>query len=291
MNRTSCNFELRLASNVGMNRINLKMSPRVSILAAICALGISLRSGSQAQSMPTELNRAPVIVELFTSEGCSSCPPADALLLHLEQQQPIPAVQVIALEVHVDYWNHLGWSDPFSAAEWTQRQQEYVSAFKGDGAYTPQMVVDGQSQFVGSRTKEAATVIEAAAAHAKAGVSVKPVASQENSTGEFRVSVGKLTGANEKDFAEVWLAIAETGLHSDVGAGENSGKKLYHAAVLRSLHKIGLADGNKNPASFEGVDSVKLKSGWKRENLLVIVIVQEKKSRRILGVAESKVGI
>jgi hypothetical protein len=109
-----------------------------------------------------------VLVELFTSEGCSTCPPADKFLIALDQTQPIEGVQVIALSKHVDYWNHEGWKDPFSSAEFTHRQAEYARAFGDkDGVYTPQMIVDGRIQFVGSQSKTALQAIANAARAAK----------------------------------------------------------------------------------------------------------------------------
>ncbi|MEP6847675.1 MAG: DUF1223 domain-containing protein, partial [Acidobacteriota bacterium] len=94
--------------------------------------------------------RQPVLVELFTSEGCSSCPPADRALTLLENQQPVNSADTITLEFHVDYWDGPEWKDPFSLALYSQRQEEYSSAFKLGSNYTPQMVIDGQSEFVGS---------------------------------------------------------------------------------------------------------------------------------------------
>src|SRR5580698_5275704 len=105
----------------------------------------------------------PVIVELFTSEGCSSCPAADRMLARLEQTQPVPGAQVVAIEEHVDYWNQLGWTDPFSSPQYRRRQNDYAVAFKAEDIFTPQMVVNGQTAFVGSDSNRAYHDIEAAA--------------------------------------------------------------------------------------------------------------------------------
>ncbi|HVI07161.1 MAG TPA: DUF1223 domain-containing protein [Candidatus Binatia bacterium] len=259
----------------------MKLSRRSIALCAF-ALGTGLASltSSQEKTGPSQAPAAaPVLVELFTSEGCSSCPPADVLLQQLVHQQPFSGATIVALEEHVDYWNHDGWVDPFSSQEWTLRQQDYASLTKTD-SYTPEMVVDGISQFLGSSPQQAQTAIEKAAHDSKAPVTI----SSREGAGQapsFTVSVGKLPDSSRD--AEVWLAVSEDGLHSSVSRGENAGRALDHVATLRTLKKLGKADASAAQA-FHGDTEVKLNSGWKRDNLHLIVFVQEKKSKRILGV-------
>jgi hypothetical protein len=228
---------------------------------------------------------SPVVVELFTSEGCSSCPPADALLARLSAQPPAANVQVIALEEHVDYWNDLGWSDPFSSSEWTARQYAYAGVLGNGNPYTPQMVVDGSAEFVGSRVQLAAKSIAEAAARAKTPVTLSQGTSPKPGAETVSVQVGKLVPSAKGGAPEVWLAITETGLHSAVTGGENVGHDVHHAAIVRSLRKIGEAKEGSEVA-FSGEASISLRGGWKRENLKAVAFVQEKKSRRIVGAAE-----
>jgi hypothetical protein len=239
---------------------------------------------ANAQNSSAGADRKPVVVELFTSEGCSSCPPADALLQQLEQQQPVAGAEIIALEEHVDYWNHDGWIDPFSSPEWTARQQVYAALIKKD-SYTPELVVNGRSQFVGNDAREAELEIEKAAGALKTEVTISSGAAEAKGAQRFSVSVGKLAGNTGGDAAEVWLAVTEDGLHSAVSLGENAGHELHHVATLRSLHKIGVADASGAAVSFKGDPVVKLNSHWDLKNLHVTVFVQEKKSREILGAA------
>jgi hypothetical protein len=265
-----------------------------SPLIAIVDKGISDRhsgepSSTASSEKPPIASSAPVsvVVELFTSEGCSSCPPADALLLKLENEQPIPGVEVLALEEHVDYWNGLGWVDPFSSTELTVRQQHYAEAFGHGGSYTPQMVVDGQEEFVGSRSREARDTIAAAASRARSDITVTRQRSAPNGHGEWTVNVNRLVPASG-DIAEVWLAVTETRLHSNVERGENAGEDLRHAAVVRQLSKLGVADGRKEQP-FSAVAKLSLRADWKIENLRIVVFIQEKNSRHIVGASSLKV--
>src|SRR6266481_644721 len=253
-------------------------------LSLIAAMAL-LRPRARASLRTPGTARTPVVVELFTSEGCSSCPPADALLARLAEEQLAGNLQLIALEEHVDYWNNLGWMDPFSSRDWTSRQYVYAGVLGNRNPYTPQMVVDGTAEFLGSHPQKARQAILEAAGKPKVPVTLEQRNTSKGGTGDFSVKVGKLQGTAKHDAAEVWLAITETGLHSAVTRGENAGEELRHASVVRTMRKIGEAKGD-GETSFAGDTSVPLLKEWKRENLKAVLLVQEKKSRRILGAAE-----
>ncbi|MGB6874584.1 MAG: DUF1223 domain-containing protein [Candidatus Acidiferrales bacterium] len=260
------------------------MMVKVSLmLFGLCAV---LGSACQAQTPATDSGRTPVIVELFTAEGCSSCPPAEAMALRMEKQ-PLPGIEMIVLEEHVDYWNQGGWIDPFSSGDWTARQKDYVSKLANGNPYTPEMVVDGQSQFAGGNGKDAQKAIEDAARGPKTDVTITDAKVDPKDADDFKISVGKLEGNTAGDEAQVWVVVTEDGLHSAVSAGENAGHTLYHAAVVRYLHKVGAAQGT-GAMAFTGDARVKIKSSWKKENVSIVAFVQEKKSLKILGAASTK---
>src|SRR5258708_11822530 len=223
-------------------------------------------------------NPSLVVVELFTSEGCSSCPPADALLLKLMERQRPEQEPIVALEEHVDYWDQLGWRDPFSSREWTERQEDYAASFGNGNVYTPQMVVDRRLEFVGSRGWEGKRGIEEQAGKAKASVSVTPAHSSDGKE-RFNVQVGKLTDSRTDDTPELWFAITETGLHSEVTRGENAGEHLHHAAVVRTLRKIGVANAKDPETSFTGEASVAFDRGWRRATLRPMPFLHANNSR------------
>ena len=256
--------------------------------AAVGHRGQATEPGYEPAPRPVQGQRTPVVVELFTSEGCSSCPPADALLARLDKIQPVPGAEVIALKQHVDYWNHLGWRDPYSSEQFSARQEGYARAF-GNGLYTPQMIVDGQTEFVGSQESRARQAIAQAARSPKAAVHLAWASNPEaGNAGPLEVRVEKLEGAMAGETAEVFLAVTESNLHSKISSGENAGRKLDHTAVVRKLERIGMAD--PQAAAFAARRIIEISPEWKRENLRAVVFVQESRSRRMLAAASTPFG-
>jgi hypothetical protein len=223
-----------------------------------------------------------VIVELFTSEGCSSCPPADALLKSLSEHPSVSGTEIIALEEHVDYWDHLGWKDPFSTSKFTERQNEYARVLGNSGIYTPQMIVDGQSEFVGSRSREAREVIQKAALLPKLNLQLTPATNSANDHATFDIAISNLAVFHTMQEFELWVAITEKNLHTDVKAGENSGERLQHAAVVRHIQKL---ESIRGPDDHLAHATLKLDPSWQRQNLSFVAFTTEKHSRKITGAA------
>jgi hypothetical protein len=242
-------------------------------------------ANSQEAQAASTAGRTPVLVELFTSEGCSDCPPADALLSQLDARQPIAAADVIVLELHVTYWDG-DWRDRFSSPIYTQRQHMYAYGHEGDQMYTPEMVVDGTERFLGSNGKLALRDVEAASHAAKAQVHVEWAGAAGGNERGLHVKVDALPAGTASDKLQVYLAITEGHLHSNVRAGENSGKGLDHTGVVRKLSTIGRVNSKGGEAAFDGQTQVKLDKDWKPENLRAVVFVQDSKSLHVVGAAE-----
>lgn len=256
--------------------------PTVLFLLSLGLSGCAVQTAGSRESiendvMPTETEtRQPVLVELYTSEGCSSCPPADKALTFLEKQQPVSQAEIITLAFHVDYWNYLGWKDEFSLPEYGQRQEQYTQSFRLDSNYTPQMVVDGQSQFVGSNSQEASKAIT------EASKTKKGLAKASLNGSVLKVSV---SGLPKHEASTVFLAVAEDGIATDVRRGENAGSNLKHTSIVRTLKPLGTigADADLHSSQIE----IQTLPAWKRENLKFIVFVQENASRKIIAVAKA----
>ena len=195
--------------------------------AGVVALGSAVHASGQAVH--------PVLVELFTSEGCSSCPPADALLRQLDAKQTETGQLVVGISEHVTYWNRLGWADPFSAEAYTKRQDGYRARFRLDSAYTPQMVVNGEREVLGS---DRGAVLRAIRETDRPGEVTVRIGSAKLVGGALRVTYST-TGRGLESGDELFAVIAEDAVSSQVARGENGGRTLSHVSVARSMTRIG----------------------------------------------------
>lgn len=215
---------------------------------------------------------AAVLVELFTSEGCSSCPPADAVLARLHRRQPVAGVELIVLSEHVDYWNSLGWKDPFSDSRFSDRQSDY-----GSRVYTPQAVVDGRIDVLGSDERAIVTAVTAAAREPHGTLRVAPAQKKINAPGgQVRIAV---TGLSNHSDADVMVAVVEDNLVSKVERGENAGRTLSHTAVVRALQRVGTVPSGAAQWSAEVL--VPSNDSWKEPRL--VAFVQDSRTRRVLA--------
>ena len=217
--------------------------------------------------------KTPVVVELFTSEGCSSCPPADQLLFRLEQQ-PVPNADIIVLGEHVDYWDQLGWRDRFSSSRFTDRQSLYANRFGISGPYTPQMVVNGRSEFVGNDAAKALSEVAQASKTSKAALRIDLTRDSDR----LHVAV---TSPDRRPL-NVFCAITERDLSTKVGGGENGGRELHHTGVVRQLTKLGTVKNGR----FESDVPLKLASDWRPENLHAVVFLQNGAAGEISSAAQ-----
>jgi hypothetical protein len=248
----------------------LRKLPRALVAAglgawAIALIGMSPRAAGLRQSGPSATPPVPVVVELFTSEGCSSCPPADTFLIDLATKVSVPGVRVITLSEHVDYWDHDGWRDPFSSAAFTARQTAYADRGGDGNVYTPEMIVDGETAFIGSDRAAARTAIIKAASKPKA-----PVVLAWTSTASPAASIDIAPNPATRR-ASIVMAITEDGLHSSVSRGENAGRTIAHTSVTRRLGVVGQTSGD---GSFHLELPVKIDPAWNRHALRVVVFAQ-----------------
>lgn len=280
------NFEKDLSRgrSLAMKRL---IFPVILVTATAVLTLLSLRYVRTANAEPRPIGdaapRTRVLVELFTSEGCSDCPPADALLAKLDRSQPVRDAQLIVLSEHVDYWNDIGWKDPYSSHEFSVRQGDYAHRFRLDSAYTPQMVVDGDAQFVGSDERRAIQAIERAAKAEKVSVGLSSI-HLEGNTLSVHVESGTLPPSASSKSASVLLVLADDRDQSNVRRGENAGRILTHVAVVRSLTQVGTIDRD---GAFSRDLKVSTENANPR-NLRVVAIVQETAGGRILGVGSAR---
>lgn len=214
---------------------------------------------------------APVVVELFTSQGCNSCPPADALLEELTSQPG-----VITLSLHVDYWDYIGWQDPYASPVMTERQQSYARSLRSPYVYTPQILVDGRVHLVGSHRDKVRQAIDKAA---KRG---KPLDVQVIQNGGDKIVIP--AGHAPDGGATVWLAIYDGVHETDVRKGENAGRAIRNVHVVRELVDLGTWTGEAMEIPLDLSDAAAMgRAGC-------AVLVQQGRTGPILGAAVIQIG-
>lgn len=255
---------------------HIKSIVALSAIAAVVAIIIHLQMQVHANTEATGQDRGAVLVELFTSEGCSSCPPADALLRQIDGKQTKDGRRIIGISEHVTYWNHLGWSDPFSNEVFTQRQNEYGRRFNLDSVYTPQMVIDGEDQLVGSdgdglqreldKSRNSQTTLNI--------VSIVPHGDA------LKVTYSLAGGSSNKD-AELVAVVADDEDRSSVARGENSGRVLTHVSVARLIKRIP-AKTSPEEQTLE-ISIPRSSATAQKQGRRLILFAQAKGQGRVLG--------
>lgn len=261
-----------------------KFTFTITAAFAVSAAFFPLNAKEPATSQP-DANATPVVVELFTSEGCSSCPPADQLLSKIGATQPINGARVIPLSFHVDYWDRLGWRDPFSSKEATARQYAYAEVTRSDRVYTPQMVVNGTESFIGNNAHKARTSISSAAAQSpRFDIEISDILIATDPEGVLtlrsNVRLDSQTVSNTPQ--RVMVAVTENDLDVDIPRGENRGLTLHHDHVVRAIRQESTFD----PTTWDTMEleiAIPMQTDWKVENLSLVVFVQDPVSAQILG--------
>ena len=261
------------------------MKPMITAVAIIVLVGAAAmtRAGAIEVGGVEKGPRVLVLAELFTSEGCSSCPPADDLLRRLLNDQPVDGVEVVPISEHVDYWDRLGWRDPFSSAHYSERQSAYAHALGGGQIYTPQLVVDGALEAVGNDFSAVRKALTRAAQSPHANVTISATRVDTGSKVTVRVAVSDLPAPFAASKTEVMVAVVEDGLATDVPRGENARRRLRHDAVARGLTSIGTL---ASAGELTGVVDV---GGDMSSRRRIVVFLQDRTTRRIAGVATTDV--
>ncbi len=248
-----------------------------------CLIAAGYLYGENAPAKPITPAK-PILVELFTSEGCSSCPPADTFLQNLDDKQPIPGAQFIVLSEHVDYFNHDGWTDPYSSHAMTDRQTNYAHVLKIDSPYTPQILVDGTGELDLNQPEQMDLVMKIATATPMIPISIGPINTETKNPLKLQFHVD-VDASSAKHNADIYVAVALDHAASHVLRGENKGHDLTHVAVVLYLEKIGKVGKG---STFSKDAEVNMKSGIDAQGLRVIVFAQQPGPGEIIGAAMQK---
>jgi hypothetical protein len=261
-----------------LTRIRKTLTRTALLIGLTGAIGVWIHAKAASSATKT-----PVVLELFTSEGCSSCPPADRLLQSLDEKQPFTGADLVVLSEHVDYWNGDGWVDPYSSRLFSERQRWYAEQFGLDGVYTPQVVVDGQRETVGSNAVAIRSAVETVARSENVALTVSNAVRDGNRI-KFHLTSANLQGAGGA--ATVYVALAENKVQSNVAGGENGGRSLTHVAVVRVLAPVGTV---KAGSSFSKDIVIPMPSRMPATGIRVVAFLQYDQSHKIVGAAQEKI--
>ncbi|MDP9079808.1 MAG: DUF1223 domain-containing protein [Bacteroidota bacterium] len=250
----------------------VKIFSLVAVLFAVALASVAFINNRNIRK-PIADNKGFAVIELFTSEGCSSCPPADALVAKIQQESKDKPVYILAY--HVDYWDRLGWKDQFSSADFSKRQYEYTTYLKTQGPYTPQIVVNGKTEFVGSQEGTLRDAIgKALKKNSDTQVSLN-VAAINSKQAELKYT---MSGGDKNTVLEV--AAVEKAATSKVASGENGGRTLSHVQIVRSLQQVALTDA-------AGSATILLPAGFDAKSWEIIGFLQNRKSGAITGATKA----
>ncbi|MHB1938041.1 MAG: DUF1223 domain-containing protein [Acidobacteriaceae bacterium] len=252
----------------------------VGLVSVQYGVAFSAKTPAPAVS-PSQVS--PVLVELFTSEGCSDCPPADTLVQQLDERQPISGAQLIVLSEHIDYFNHDGWKDPYSSSLLTERQYAYAHALGLKDVFTPQILVDGVYELWGKTSQQMEDVLRQASATPTIPVRIRD-AKIDSGSPLLRAHI-EVDGTRERHNADIYAAVALDHAESQVLRGENGGRHLTHVAVVRILKPVGKLKKGK---TLDADIAIKLNPGDVSANLRLIVFVQESGPGRVVGATLQK---
>ncbi|NJL28294.1 MAG: DUF1223 domain-containing protein [Thermoanaerobaculia bacterium] len=236
-----------------------------------------------AEPDPSQEVRVPIVVELFTSQGCSSCPPADRLLSHIAELAG-PGVEPLTLAFHVDYWDRLGWRDPFSSPEWSARQSRYAQAFGSNRVYTPQLVVDGRLETVGSDERAVRRLLAEATHGPRGEIALEARLGPRTLTIDASAA---LAASLAEAPCELMVAVVESGLVTEVESGENEDRRLANDAVVRQLERLGTVVPGAAPIQVEGF-TLRLAKTWSQDRLEIVAWLQDPQTMAILGGARAR---
>lgn len=251
----------------------------IGLLIVACSIAAAGFSRSDSSGSATGV---PVLLELFTSEGCSSCPPADAFVERMDSQ-PLAGARLIVLSEHVDYWDHLGWKDPYSSHAFTERQAEYVRALHLQEPATPQIVLNGSS-LLGGDPQQVQSMLVGARSSSRVPVKITAINIEQGSPAVVRLHI-EADGKSLAHSADMMVASALDHAESDVLRGENGGKHLKYVAVAEEIKKIGKVEKGKD---FSEDVQLKLKAGVDPTNLRIVAFVQESGVGKVLGADERR---